>query len=245
MPDAFFSGLVLLAAIIAGGIASVAGFGIGSLLTPLLSLQVETKVAVAAISIPHFLGTLLRFWLLRKAVDRHVLLSFGLTSAAGGLIGAVLHSFAGSPILTAVFGSLLIFPGAMGATGLAERLRFEGIAAWLAGAASGLFGGLVGNQGGIRSAALLGFDVPRDAFVATATAIALAVDVARMPVYLVTEAREIGKIWALVGVASAGVLIGTAVGARVLRRIPESIFRRSVSTLILILGLFMLLRIGG
>src|SRR5437899_12396609 len=58
----------------------------------------------------------------------------------------------------------------------------------IAGGVSGGFGGLVGNQGGIRSAAMLGLNVPRDAFVATATAIALMVDVARVPVYVFTEA---------------------------------------------------------
>jgi hypothetical protein len=50
------------------------------------------------------------------------------------------------------------------------------------GAVSGVLGSLVGNQGGIRSLAMLGFDVPRRAFVATATAVGLIVDGARLPV---------------------------------------------------------------
>jgi hypothetical protein len=47
--------LVLVAAVAvpAGAIASVSGYGIGSLLTPLLALQVETKLAVVAMSVPH------------------------------------------------------------------------------------------------------------------------------------------------------------------------------------------------
>ena len=65
--------------------AAVLSFGIGSLLTPILALQVDTRLAVAAVSIPHVLGTALRFWLLNGGVDRRVLGSFGLTSAAGGL----------------------------------------------------------------------------------------------------------------------------------------------------------------
>ena len=40
-----------------------------------------------------------------------------------------------------------------------------GWVAWLAGALSGLLGGLVGNQGGIRSAALLGFNLSKANFV--------------------------------------------------------------------------------
>src|SRR5262249_44587442 len=54
--------LVLLVAVAAGAIASVAGFGIGSLLTPLLAWPLGTRLAVAAVSIPHLVGTALRFW---------------------------------------------------------------------------------------------------------------------------------------------------------------------------------------
>jgi hypothetical protein len=51
----------------------------------------------------------------------------------------------------------------------------------------GLLGGLVANQGEVPAAALLGFDVEREAFVATATAVTRIVDGARVPVYLVTQ----------------------------------------------------------
>jgi len=40
--------LLATAGIIAGAIAAVGGFGIGSLLAPVLALQVGTKLAVAA-----------------------------------------------------------------------------------------------------------------------------------------------------------------------------------------------------
>src|SRR5437762_804516 len=218
--------LVLLAATLAGAVASVAGFGIGSILTPLLAWQTGTKVAVAAVSIPHLAGTALRFWRLRGHIDRRVLFSFGLASAAGGLLGALLHAYAGSKALALVLGVLLVFAGLMGLTGLADRLRFPGPWAWAAGAASGAFGGLVGNQGGIRSAALLGFSLPKEAFVATATAIALVVDAVRVPVYFLVQAEELAGAWPLIAVATAGVVAGTLAGERVLRRIPEPVFRR-------------------
>jgi len=44
-----FNILVALAALLAGGIASIAGFGIGSILTPLLAVKLGTKLAVAAV----------------------------------------------------------------------------------------------------------------------------------------------------------------------------------------------------
>jgi uncharacterized protein len=124
-------------------------------------------------------------------------------------------------------------------TGLARKMRFHGSVAWIAGAASGLFGGLVGNQGGIRSAALLGFDVDKQAFVATATAIGLIVDGARMPVYFVTQLHSLAHVWPLIVLASAGTLVGTVGGVRVLGRIPESAFRHIVAAILLALGAYM------
>src|SRR4249919_1434794 len=86
-------------AVAAGTIASVAGFGIGSLLTPLLAVRVDAKLAVAGVSIPHVVGTAVRFWLLRGHVDRRIFLWFGVTSAVGGLTGALLHAYASSRVL--------------------------------------------------------------------------------------------------------------------------------------------------
>src|SRR5438067_9783261 len=137
--------LIVLAAIVAGAVASISGFGIGSILTPLLAAFVCTKLAVAVISIPHFLGTALRFAMIRKHVDKKVLVTFGITSAAGGLAGALLHVWLRSAILAYVLGALLIFAGLMGITGLAQRMRFGRATGLVAGALSGLFGGLVGK----------------------------------------------------------------------------------------------------
>ena len=240
-----FDVLITIAAILAGGIASIAGFGIGSILTPLLAIRVGTKLAVAAVSVPHLIATALRFAVIGEHVDKRVFLSFGITSAAGGLVGALLHSRFSSTVLSGILGALLVFAGLMGITSWSKRLRFEGAAAWIAGALSGVFGGLVGNQGGIRSAAMLGMRVSKESFVATATAIALLVDGARMPVYAVIQAKQVLEIWPVLLLTVIGVVAGTIAGERVLRKIPEALFRRVVSCIILALGISMLLHPGN
>lgn len=205
-------GVVCLAltekALIAGSIAAVTGFGIGSLVTPVLSLSLGTKLSIALVSLPHFIATALRFWMLRAHVDRHVLLGFGF----------------------------------MGLSGFSQKMKFHGGIAWLAGGLSGILGGLVGNQGGIRSAALLGFTISKESFVATATAIGLIVDSARMPVYFYNEGKAIWTNWKWIMLTTIGVVVGTFIGTRFLKRLPEQIFRRVVSALIFFLGAFMLYR---
>ncbi len=237
-----FHFIIAAVAAVAGAIAAIAGFGVGSLLTPLLALRFGTKLAVALVSVPHFIGSAARFAGLWRRVDRPVLIRFGILSAAGGLIGALLNARANNPVLTIVFGVLLLIAGASSLLGLTEHARFGRKTAWFAGGLSGLFGGLVGNQGGIRSAALLGFDIEKESFVATATAIALVVDGARMPVYIAMQHREMAAAWMPMILATAGVLAGTFLGVKLLRRIPETAFRRAVGILVLALGAYMLVR---
>lgn len=231
-----FETLLVLSSFAGGVVASVSGFGIGSLLTPVLAWQLDARLAIAAVSIPHLIGTTVRFLLLGARVDRRVLWSFGVMSAAGGLAGALLQARASAPGLMLLFGGLLLFSAAAELTGFGRRMRFGGPLAWLAGAASGLLGGLVGNQGGIRSAALLGVDLPKHAFVGTATAVALAVDVARVPVYLWHLGDELRALASVMALAAVGVVAGTVLGLRILTRIPERSFRRTVAVVLAALG---------
>ena len=154
-----FEIFIVLVGIVGGAIASVTGFGIGSTLTPLLTYRTGAKLAVAAVSIPHLAGTAFRLWRLRKNINYRVLWTFGLTNAAGGLAGAVLHSYVESELGRVVFGGMLAFAGAMGLAGWTNRMRFGRRGAWGAGFLSGGLGGFAGTQGGIRAAALFGFDL--------------------------------------------------------------------------------------
>ena len=235
-----FEVMVAVVGVLAGGVAAVAGFGIGSLLTPVLALPLGVKAAVAAVAVPHVVGTALRLWRLRAYVDRDVLKGFGIASAAGGLAGALLHGALQSPALRIVFGLLMLLSASAELTGWARRVRLGRTGAWVAGVLSGGFGGLVGNQGGIRSAALLTFPLEPHAFVATATAIALVVDAARAPVYVATQGEAMLAAAGLIGIATVGVVIGTLGGERVLGRIPTPWFRRIVAVLIAALGVYML-----
>ena len=235
---------IFAVALVAGSVASVTGFGIGSLLTPLLATSMDMRLAVAAVAMPHVVGTALRFWMLRAAPDRHVLWSFGVTSAAGGLLGALLQGWAGNPSADARARWAAGLHGVGELVGLAGRLRFHGAVAWFAGGLSGFLGGLVGNQGGIRSAALLAFDMRRDTFVATATAIGLFVDGARTPFYLWTQGDALLAYAPPIAIATAGVVAGTVAGGRVLGRVPQHWFRPIVAPSSGLLGAWMLSQVA-
>jgi hypothetical protein len=234
--------LVALVAAFAGATASVAGFGIGSLLTPLLALRLGTPVAVAAVAIPHAAATLLRAWRLREAVDWPLFRHFGVWSAAGGLAGALLFTRLGGPALTRVLGALLVLTAVSTLSGWAARVRLPAWAAWGLGLLSGFFGGVVGNQGGLRAGALLGLGLTPAAFVATSTLSGVVVDVVRTPLYVARAGGAVLAAWPAVLAATVGAIVGTLVGERALLGLSPERFRQVVAALVGALGVWLLAR---
>ena len=110
----------------------------------------------------------------------------------------------------------------------------------LFGLVSGFFGGIAGNQGGLRSAALTAFGLSPLGFVATATATGLLVDAARTPVYLWHSGPVLLTLWAPIIVATVGVLIGTIVGERMLLGLSPRRFGQTIGGAIGALGIWML-----
>jgi uncharacterized membrane protein YfcA len=236
---------MLLAAILIGGIlsgatAAISGFGIGSLLTPLLAARYGMSLAVAAVSIPHAIATAVRCWRLRASIDGSVLRSFGLLSAVGGLAGALLYTRFDAVMLTRILGVLLVATGIAAVTEWVKRLHPRGVGASVLGLASGFFGGIAGNQGGLRSGALMAFRLSPIALVATATATGLAVDAARLPVYLWTTGPKLVALASPIGAATIGVLIGTFIGEHMLMGLSARAFRLVVGTFIGALGVWLL-----
>ena len=219
----------------------MAGFGIGSLLTPLFAAEIGMATAVAAVAIPHALATAVRCWRLRRSIDWGVVRSFGLLSAIGGIVGALLYARFSNRSLTLVLALLLIATAIAGLTNWARRVHVGPRAAGALGVASGLFGGVAGNQGGLRAAALFAFPLAPAAFVATSTAVGLMVDAARMPIYLWRAGASITPYATPIAVASVGVLIGTIAGERILLGMSIERFRKVVSVLVGLLGLWLLI----
>ena len=231
---------VFIVAILSGATATVVGFGIGSLMTPLLAIRFGTTTAVALVTLPHAAATAVRCWRLRAHVDRTVLVRFGLLSAAGALAGALIYTRLGPGALTRVLGGLLLLTAVAQLTGWASRWQPHGPVVAVFGLVSGFFGGIAGNQGGLRSAALTAFGLSPLGFVATATATGLLVDAARTPVYLWHSGPVLLTLWAPIIVATVGVLIGTIVGERMLLGLSPRRFGQTIGVAIGALGIWML-----
>jgi uncharacterized membrane protein YfcA len=236
----WFSLIVFAVAILSGATASVVGFGIGSMLTPLIATRFDASVAVAAVTLPHALATAVRCWRLRASIDRRVLVQFGLLSAVGALAGALLYTRLGPSTLTAILGGLLLLTAIAQLTGWTKRWQPRGPLVAIFGLLSGFFGGVAGNQGGLRAAALTAFRLTPASFVATATATGLLVDAARTPVYLWTSGSRLMPLAYPIAIAAVGVLIGTVLGERLLLGLSPRRFGQIIAVAIGLLGVWLL-----
>lgn len=77
-------------AMLASGLTLFSGFGLGTLLMPASAVFFPLEVAAAMTAVVHLANNLFKRILLGRHADRAALLRFGLPSAAGALLGAVL-----------------------------------------------------------------------------------------------------------------------------------------------------------
>lgn len=54
--------------------------------------------------------------------------------------------------------------------------------------------------------------------------------------YVVSSGREIMDNWPTIALLTSGVVVGTILGAPILRRMPEVLFRRLLATSLVVLG---------
>jgi uncharacterized membrane protein YfcA len=240
--DELFLAASLGLGVVSGATAAVVGFGIGSLMTPLFAASLGANLAVATVTLPHLIATALRCYRLRRDIDRRVLVRFGAWSASGGLAGALVYSRLGAPLLSGVLGVLLIMTAVANITGLFERRSPHGASTALLGLGSGFCGGLAGNQGGLRAAALSAFGLTPRSFVATSTATGLLVDLARTPVYAAVTGGALLGVWRPIAFATVGVLVGTLLGERVLFGLSPLMFKRLLAVAVGLLGGWLLFR---
>jgi uncharacterized membrane protein YfcA len=239
MSEVPFFAILLAVGILSGATAAIIGFGIGSLLTPFLLTRLEPHLAIGVVALPHLIATGIRYVHHRQFVNRTVLLRFGVPSAAGGLLGAVLQGTFRSNALVSVLAIVLIMTGVANLTRGFGGWRPGSLVAGVLGLLSGIFGGLVGNQGGLRAAGLTAFALEPRPYIATATAVALLIDAARTPIYLARGAEALVGLAAPIAVATVGCVAGTILGERVFFRIPADRYRTLVGAAVIALGVWL------
>lgn len=87
--------IVCIASLLASSFTLFSGFGLGTLLMPVVVLFFPLELAIAMTAIVHLANNLFKIGLLGRKADSSVLLRFGLPAIAAAFVGAALLTYLG------------------------------------------------------------------------------------------------------------------------------------------------------
>lgn len=248
--------LICTVAFAASWLTLISGFGLGTLLLPTFILFFSPLEAVAMTAIVHFMNNVFKFSLLFKQVNRYVAIWFGVSGIVGAAIGAYLSTHIEkstaylSPIdpmvkvtwFTFFVGLLMIIFALQELIFGKVSFSFSKKAMIPGGALSGFFGGLTGHQGALRSMFLLKSGLTAQVYIATGTAVALMVDITRIPIYLNRIANGgIDEHMTLIALATFCAFMGAFIGKRMIEKITYKAVQWIVGVLMIAVGVLLLL----
>lgn len=232
------------------------GFGLGTLLMPVMALFFPIDVAIALTGVVHFLNNLFKLSLIGSHIDKKATLTFGIPAIAGAFLGGWLlvqlgdiAPFTSYQLLGYTYElitiNLLI---AILMVGFALFELLPSLRQWviprkmlgLGGLLSGFFGGLSGHQGALRSAFLVHFGLRKEAFIATGTTIATFIDITRLLWYATSIlSLSLSDKWPLLATAVGCAFVGAYAGRQLLNKITINIVQYIVGILLLVIAVLL------
>jgi len=253
--------IISLCAFLVSFLTLYSGFGLSTLLMPVIAIFFPVPIAIAITAFVHLMNNIFKLILLRKTIQWPVALKFGFPAVLAAIPGAWLLTYLSDlPPVTSyyffhilaivepikiVVGVLLIIFATLEWRAIGQSAFFT--AKWLpvGGLISGFFGGLSGQQGAFRTPFLLHSGLNKEQFIATNASIAVLVDGTRLLIYGVTFHSLWGDqltpafLFAIVCAA----FLGSMVGIVGLKKIRFSFIQHLVIILLYFLGTLILLGI--
>lgn len=246
-------------ALLASILTFFSGFGLGTLLTPVFALFFPLPEAIALTAVVHFVNNISKLAILFKMVDRKVLFQFGIVSLFMAILGARVlgimdyipqkivyqifgHDFQTTWLKLGIGAIIILFTWIEWSSSRVERW-FSGKGSYIAAGLSGFFGGMSGHQGALRSAFLIKLKLSKEAFIATGTAMAVLVDMARIPVYLGRNWQQVVQEKSLLMATLLASLMGVVIGRNYLKKLTIGALHKLVSAFVVLVALLLIMGI--
>ena len=222
-------------------VGTVSGFGISSIMIPVLSLYYPLPAVLLFVGLIHLSGDVWKMVLFRQGVDWRLILVFGIPGILFSYAGATVTLSVPTELLERLLGVFLLSYVAY----LFLRSRWKvprtDLTSAAGGSLSGLFAGLFGVGGAVRSAFLAAYDLPKETYIFVSGAIALFIDITRIVRYLTGGMGLPEDLSLLLLVLVPLSLLGAYVAKRIVTRVPQKYFRMVIAALLGVMGVKFLL----
>ena len=246
--------IIALVALIASLLTFFSGFGLGTILTPVLVIFFPVEIAIALTGIVHLLNNFFKIVLVGRQINWKIGIKFGAPAVIGAFAGAglllllsndtTLYSYTihdktfSITIIKLIVSILMIVFTLFESVPALKKIQFNENKLYAGGLISGFFGGLSGNQGALRSMFLLRCGLTKESFIATGILIACAVDLTRLSVYFsrLSSINIQDNLTVLIS-AVASAFAGAYIGSKLLKKITLDFVQRTVTAMIILLAI--------
>ncbi len=232
---------IALLTMLASMIGTLAGFGISTIMVPILLLVLPLPQTLLLVGIIHWFNDIWKMLLFRKGIRWRLLLAFGLPGIITSFIGSSLSLKIPWEIISRALGVFLIayvlFITVNKTFKLSQRLSV----AISGGALTGFFAGIFGIGGEINAVALSAFNLEKAVYIATAGAISFMIDSTRIATYIEGGVRLEPAILSGFLIFIPASLFGATAGKKGIEKIPQEKFRNVVAIFIFLFGLKLML----
>ena len=217
-------------------IGTMAGFGSSTIFLPIALFFLDFRTSLTLVAVFHISGNIGRITFFRYGINRRLLLIFGLPSIALTLIGALLVTYVPSDILKLILGIFLMLFSLISLFRPNFSVAPNKTNSFVGGSLSGFFSGLIGTGGALRGAFLTSFNLEKSVYIATSAAIALAVDITRIPVYFGSGFLD-AEFYYYIPLLFALAISGSFIGKKIVNRVSQQSFKKFVLTAIIVVSI--------
>ncbi|NOQ75269.1 MAG: TSUP family transporter [Crocinitomix sp.] len=231
--------IFLLLALLAEVIGTVGGFGSSVFFVPIGNFYFDFQSVLGLTALFHLSSNLSKIVLFKKGLDKRLLIQIGVPSIIFVIIGGFLSSLVNTLAMEITLGVFLLTLSAFFLIKKNYQIRASKKNAITGGALSGFSAGLLGTGGAIRGLTMAAFNLEKSVFIATSAFIDFGIDFTRTFVYLKNGYIHMHDLIYVPFLFLIG-LVGTYIGKRILKYIPQDSFKRISLILILIIGIITL-----
>ena len=230
--------LVTASAFFAAALTVPAGFGLSTILTPIVLLVLPPHEAVAVVALVHAAHNGAKTISMWESIEFSALKRYGVWLIVGSVIGASLQGLVPQKPMLGLMGAFLVCLPILALSESWTGYRIPEANDRLGGFGSGFMGGLSGHQGAIR-AMFLSRRLPNKLnYAATASILALCVDLTRIPVYLLYRPDAITGELAISLALVISAVSGVRLGKIWLKSLESDLIQKFVTSGIVLSGVY-------
>lgn len=217
--------LIGLFTFIASLIGTISGFGISTLMIPVLSLFYPFPIVLLFVGVIHLFGDIWKIIFFRKGADWKLILLFGIPGILFSYLGATLSVKGPDVLLKQFLGGFLLLYVLFLFLKQNWKIPAHNHTSVMGGSLSGFFAGLFGVGGAVRGAFLAAFDLPKEKYIFTSGMIALFIDITRITRYLTSGTTLAENLWYILLAGIPLSLAGAFTAKKIVNKVPHKYFR--------------------